>query len=443
MSLWIDVSALTKVNEPRTGVPRVRNTLLFRWLATPGLDVRCFEYDRREQIFREVPRDAIAAAPVSPAASPLSSVSRRAAKVLSVATRRASLSTRNAADDWYRASVRLARTLVPRRRPPTVLPPAVFGERDLVATLDLHWLGYDGRLQHAIETSGAGLAVLVYDFIPWRFPQFYVEGYAEHFSRELAHGLALAGVAIGVSDHVRRELREFCAVWEIPVPPTEVMSLGCDVGPSDSDVALPAGLTEPFVMAVGSVCPRKNYTLLYQVWRSLLEKHGDAVPQLVLVGEAGFLSGDFLYQLKHDTRVRGKILHLTGCDDRLLAKLYARCLFTLYPSVYEGSGTPVLESLAAGKLCIASDASSIPEMGGELADYHDPQDFVRCRELVEKAWLDSEYRAEREARIRREFQSTSWDRAADLYLGFLRRHFADRLAGRARGTATSVEAEAR
>jgi glycosyltransferase involved in cell wall biosynthesis len=191
-----------------------------------------------------------------------------------------------------------------------------------------------------------------------------------------------------------------------------------DVSPSGGKLPVP----EPFVMAVGAVGVRKNYGLLYQVWRELIQKHGARTPNLALVGGVGFLTGDLLYQLQRDPVVQGKIHQVGGIDDGLLRELYSRCLFTVYPSIYEGSGTPVVESLAAGKACVASSSSSVPEMGGELAEYHHPQDFKRCLELVERLWLDEAYRRKREEEIRRKFRATSWREASRIYVGFLRAH---------------------
>ena len=60
-----------------------------------------------------------------------------------------------------------------------------------------------------------------------------------------------------------------------------------------------------------------------------------------------------------------------------LALLYRKCLLTMFPSLAEGWGLPVGESLAYGKICIASRAGAIPEVGGELVDYVDPYDASR------------------------------------------------------------------
>ena len=62
-------------------------------------------------------------------------------------------------------------------------------------------------------------------------------------------------------------------------------------------------------------------------------------------------------------------MFLEGTSDPDLAALYRRCLFTVYPSLYEGWGLPVTESLCYGKTPLLSRVASLPEAGGEFADY--------------------------------------------------------------------------
>jgi glycosyltransferase involved in cell wall biosynthesis len=168
---------------------------------------------------------------------------------------------------------------------------------------------------------------------------------------------------------------------------------------------------------------RKNHQLSYHVWRRLVEKHGrERVPRLALVGRPGWLTGDLLTQMRSDPLTRDHILLLHDVRDAELAWLYRHCLFTLYPSLYEGWGLPVAESLAAGKYCIASNSSSIPEIAGSLIDYHDPHDSAGCLSLVERALFDGTFLRKREEQIRAGYRITSWRACAAQVLDRIRRH---------------------
>jgi hypothetical protein len=137
------------------------------------------------------------------------------------------------------------------------------------------------------------------------------------------------------------------------------------------------------------------------------------MPRLVIAGQAGWLCNELVYQMRHDPIVQDSIVFLHGLHDGHLNWLYERCLFTIYPSHYEGWGLPVSESLAHGKFCVASSSSSIPEIAGDLLEYHDPYDFDGCKNLIAKALFDEAYRAERERRVRAGYRPTSWAATAE------------------------------
>jgi hypothetical protein len=80
-----------------------------------------------------------------------------------------------------------------------------------------------------------------------------------------------------------------------------------------------------------------------------------------------------------DAKLRQHLNILHDCNDAELDFLYKNVYFTVYPSLYEGWGLPIDESLRHGKFCLASNTSSMPEVGGDLLEYLDPAD--------EDAWV--------------------------------------------------------
>jgi glycosyltransferase involved in cell wall biosynthesis len=109
----------------------------------------------------------------------------------------------------------------------------------------------------------------------------------------------------------------------------------------------------------------------------------------------------------------GKLVVVEAPDDATLSALYEGCLFTLFLSYYEGWGLPVSDSLAFGKVCVASERTSMPEAGGEFCVYVDPDNttatFERIRSLIENPGeLDA-----LEHRLQSSFRPTSWSETAD------------------------------
>lgn len=155
----------------------------------------------------------------------------------------------------------------------------------------------------------------------------------------------------------------------VPVPPITVTRNG-----SSFDEFLPKGgyaaelaadhLPERFVLFVATVEGRKNHRLILDIWRRMLAE-GDDPPHLLCVGRVGWKSEPFVAKLVETGYLDGRVILLQEVSDAYLRLLYSRCLFTVFPSLYEGWGLPVGESLAAGKICVCSNRASIPEVAGE------------------------------------------------------------------------------
>jgi glycosyltransferase involved in cell wall biosynthesis len=182
---------------------------------------------------------------------------------------------------------------------------------------------------------------------------------------------------------------------------------------------LPADIDQGFVLSLGSICQRKNQRLLLQVWRRLIERHGSKVPPLVLVGRVERTCASILQEIRSDRAVEGRLFVLEHSPDTETRWLLERCRFTMFPSHYEGWGLPVAESLTLGKYCISSNTSSLPEIAGDLIDYHAPHDAARCQQLVEQALFTPGFLAQREQRIRGQYRTTTWQRCAEAVFRFI------------------------
>jgi hypothetical protein len=143
------------------------------------------------------------------------------------------------------------------------------------------------------------------------------------------------------------------------------------------------------------------------------------VPKLVCVGIRGWLNDSIFAKLASSAELIDRVVMLSGVPDRELAILYQGCLFTLFPSCYEGWGLPVTESLCFGKVPVVSHSSSLPEAGGEFADYFDLGDGDQLIDVLERLIFDPEYRRERESLIQRKYHPRSWENVGDEITGAL------------------------
>lgn len=162
----------------------------------------------------------------------------------------------------------------------------------------------------------------------------------------------------------------------------------------------------PFMLSVGIRQARKNLRAGVEVLR--------AIPELrwVVVGE-WFPEWERVAAEARGAGVDGRIVVRDRADDPTLARLYAAAAFLFFPSRFEGFGLPMLEAFASGTPVVASNATSLPELGGDVAWLCDPDDapgFIRAAREVLALGDRRAGLAERSRRRAREF---SWDRAAD------------------------------
>jgi glycosyltransferase involved in cell wall biosynthesis len=162
-----------------------------------------------------------------------------------------------------------------------------------------------------------------------------------------------------------------------------------------------------YILCVGTIEVRKNHQLLYTAYKLGLSK-GLRMPKLVIVGGKGWYTSDVLFEFAHDPQMKDLVYIMHHANDNELKWLYENCKFTIYPSVYEGWGLPVAESLAYGKLCVSSNVSSMPEIAGGLIDYFSPYDSGECLEAIEK-YINDENLLKKEAEIKKVYKTNSWD----------------------------------
>jgi glycosyltransferase involved in cell wall biosynthesis len=128
--------------------------------------------------------------------------------------------------------------------------------------------------------------------------------------------------------------------------------------------------------------------------------------------------------LRNTDFLDGKIILVAHPTDAELAALYRGCLFTVFPSLYEGWGLPVSESLSFGKPCVISSATSLPEAGGTLARYFDPENVTDAMRVIRDIIADRAGLAEWQQRVVREFRPVAWEVTAEAVVGALERNAA-------------------
>ncbi|MEO8612078.1 MAG: glycosyltransferase family 1 protein [Chloroflexota bacterium] len=144
--------------------------------------------------------------------------------------------------------------------------------------------------------------------------------------------------------------------------------------------------TSPYIFSVGTVQPRKNYGRLIQSL-ALLRASGYDL-DLVIAGGRGWLE-DPIYETVNTAGMQEHVHFIGFTDDADLPTLYSGAYCCVLPSLYEGFGLPVLESMACGTPVITSNVSSLPEVAGDAAITVDPYNLDAITDAIKQLLDDS------------------------------------------------------
>jgi glycosyltransferase involved in cell wall biosynthesis len=176
-----------------------------------------------------------------------------------------------------------------------------------------------------------------------------------------------------------------------------------------------------YVLAVGSIQPRKNLARLVRAYSLLRRERGRSnLPQLVLVGKRAWLYGETLRAIEEEAA--GGSVILTGyVSEGDLPALYSGALCFAYPSYFEGFGLPPLEAMSCGAPVLTGNVTSLPEVVGDAGLTADPFDEGALARALARLIDDDALRAELRARGLQRALAFDWRDTARMTLQVYRR----------------------
>ncbi len=275
--------------------------------------------------------------------------------------------------------------------------------------------GPDYTLPPAIR---ARRVVTIHDLAFITNPECSVPSLAAYLSAVVPRAVHAADRVIAVSQRTADDLVERLRV---PRDKIDVIYLG--ISPTFTPQVDPAAvaalrakytLDQPFVLAVGTVEPRKNYERLIRAFASA--RHEPSGPQsLVIAGRPGWLN-EGVYEAVATLGLRDAVKFLDFLPDGELPTLYHAASALAMPSIYEGFGIPVAEAMASGTPVVCSTGGSLPEVAGDAAVLVPPTDEAALAEALVRVMSDDPLRAAlRERGLQRATRFT-WDAAARAHL---------------------------
>jgi glycosyltransferase involved in cell wall biosynthesis len=145
------------------------------------------------------------------------------------------------------------------------------------------------------------------------------------------------------------------------------------------------GLPQPFILHVGELQPRKNMPRLVQAFKQI--KLRGLPHRLVFVGRKGWMYGE-LFKTLQELDIADQVIFPGYVPESDLPFLYNAADLSVYPSLYEGFGLPVLEALACGTPVVTSNVSSMPEIIGDAGILVNPRQVEAIAEAMYRVLTD-------------------------------------------------------
>lgn len=169
--------------------------------------------------------------------------------------------------------------------------------------------------------------------------------------------------------------------------------------------------TKAYILSIGTLEPRKNLNTLFAAYAQLPITLQNRFP-LVIIGKDGWLEKG-IFKAAQPLVEKGLIRFLGFVPDDALPSLLSQCAAFSYPSIYEGFGLPVLEAFSCAAPSVVSNASSIPEVAGDAALFHEPKDEVGLKNHLQHILEDSDFAQALIQKGLSRAQHFSWRKCAD------------------------------
>ena len=266
----------------------------------------------------------------------------------------------------------------------------------------------------ACRFANTKLVYTVYDVSFWVHPEFTTEANRLACQSGLLDALLYADGLVYISEHARNEFHRILpgAIERQKIKEC-VIHLGPSHEPPKNRIQVGA---EAYWLMVGSLEPRKNHKVALDALEIYWEKSQCKLP-LKIAGGSGWNSEKLLERVLC-LEQQGKLEYLGYVPDEQMSGIYHDALGLLFPSWYEGFGLPVLEAMGLGCPVIASNNSSIAEVGGPAVTYINPENPNQIADQMINLESDSEMRHALRAKCKMQAANFTWGKTANRLIKF-------------------------
>ena len=248
------------------------------------------------------------------------------------------------------------------------------------------------------------LVLTVYDMIHELMPEcFPKDDKTAEYKELLIHK---ADRIIAISESTKRDILRLYP--DIDEKKIAVIYIGSNFKASNTKEEN-ASFPTRYVLFVGNRRIYKNYDNFFESMIPILEDDKDL--HLVCIGGGKFTEQELAKQKKYEDRI-----HQMNVDDQTLCYAYSHALCFVFPSLYEGFGIPTLEAFACNCPVVLSNTSSMPEVGGDAAEYINPRDVNDMTQKIQKVLNNEDLRVRMIEKGRKQLKKFNWDKIAQQTL---------------------------
>lgn len=268
---------------------------------------------------------------------------------------------------------------------------------------------------YSVHPCNNSLKVMnIYDLTFLKYPH-YIDSVVKTYTERVKLCLQWTDLVITISESSKKDIVEYLKVDPEKVYVTPLASryhpnyLCADKIP-ELEKQANYNFSQPYLLFVSTIEPRKNITAIISAFNYLKEKH-KIEHKLILIGKKGWNYKPIFAAIEHSPW-KHHIHHLDYLSDELVALFYSKADVFVYPSHYEGFGLPVLEAMTLGVPVVSSQASSIPEVAGDAALLINPNEPIQLAEAILKVISDSQLRQQLIDKGKEQAKLFTWERTA-------------------------------
>ena len=273
-----------------------------------------------------------------------------------------------------------------------------------------HFMGY------IVPYSIKGKVILtVYDLVVELFPETMEEKNRELLRKEMQRSIKRADHIITISNSAKAELIN---VLGVNAENIDIISPGVDYDVFNarindemkSKTKQKYDLPDEYILYLGTLEPRKNISSLIKAFIKL-KKEKKISEKLVIAGKKGW-NYENIYKIIYENNFKDEIIFTGYVDESDKPAIYQLSKLFVFPSLYEGFGIPVLESMASGVPVIVSNTSSLPEVVGDAGILVDPQKVEDIEAAIYKVLTNEKLRTELIEKGLEQSKKFTWETSA-------------------------------